>query len=336
MSVRRVAGSVRSSFSTAAAAPSESRIPAWALRISPSAQNEIPVPYGRHRPCRHVTRTGCASTYASSSRDEAALAEARFADDRGEPDRALRDRSVEQARQAAQLLRSADEWRRAGSRQVDPESRPRRDRMEHPDRFGLALERRRRQLLVLEASLRRLPCRLADGDAHLRCDRLDSRRRVDGVASKEALAGPWGDIQPDKRRASVDPDPEPERRAAKGWQALGLLADPERGPDRSLRIVFVRLGHAEDADDGVADELFHDATVDLDEAPRGREISGQHPVDVFGICGLRRRGEADEIAEQRGDDLAFLGERDVIRQAATRSCCRTLTRRGSGWRRRRT
>ena len=36
--------------------------PACALTISPSAQNAIPEPYGRHRPWRHVMRTGSEST----------------------------------------------------------------------------------------------------------------------------------------------------------------------------------------------------------------------------------------------------------------------------------
>jgi hypothetical protein len=44
------------SFVVAVSWSSVSRIPVWALTISPSAQNVIPSPYGRHRPCRQVSR----------------------------------------------------------------------------------------------------------------------------------------------------------------------------------------------------------------------------------------------------------------------------------------
>ena len=54
-------GSTASSFAVAVAGSSDSRMPAWALTISPSAQNVIPSPYGRHRPCRQVTSSGRSS-----------------------------------------------------------------------------------------------------------------------------------------------------------------------------------------------------------------------------------------------------------------------------------
>ena len=40
-----------------------------------------------------------------------------------------------------------------------------------------------------------------------------------------------------------------------------------------------------------------------------RKIAAQHPVDVLGVGAFRRRCEADQIAEQRCDELALLGER---------------------------
>ena len=40
-----------------------------------------------------------------------------------------------------------------------------------------------------------------------------------------------------------------------------------------------------------------------------REVRGEHPVDVLGVGRLRRRVKPDEVAEQRRDDLALLGNR---------------------------
>src|SRR5439155_16404665 len=108
-------------------------------------------------------------------------------------------------------------------------------------------------------------------DAHFRRDRLNSRRRVDGIPREEALAGVGIDVQPDQRLAGVDPDAQPERRTSKRGQAGGVLADPERRADGSLGIVLVRLGYPEDADDGVSDDLPDDSAVRLALAPRVRE-----------------------------------------------------------------
>ncbi len=130
--------------------------------------------------------------------------------------------------------------------------------------------------------------------------------------ARKRSPAPGVTIEADKRLAGVDADAQPQRSAAEGGQARGPVADPEGGSDGPFGIVFVRLRDAEHADDGVADELLDDAAVRLDLATRDREVAGQHPVDVLGIRRLGRRGEADEIAEQRGDDLALLRERHTV------------------------
>ena len=56
-----------------------SRIPAWAFRISPSAQNVIPSPYGRQRPCRHVVNSGRPSMIGEQLGHETALPQPRLA-----------------------------------------------------------------------------------------------------------------------------------------------------------------------------------------------------------------------------------------------------------------
>src|SRR4029079_19838736 len=73
--------------------------------------------------------------------------------------------------------------------EVDAEAGPDAASVEDPDRLGLALERRRRQFLVVDREVRRLPGREPDGDTHLGRNGLDARRRVDGVADDEGIAG---------------------------------------------------------------------------------------------------------------------------------------------------
>jgi hypothetical protein len=62
---------------------------------------------------------------------------------------------------------------------------------------------------------------------------------------------------------------------------------------------------AEDADDGVADELLDGAAVRLHDLAGGGVIDAQDGVDIFGIGSLAHRREGDEVAEESRDDLAF-------------------------------
>ena len=119
---------------------------------------------------------------------------------------------------------------------------------------------------------------------------------------------PGADPEAHERLPGVDPDAELQRRSADGLELLGVLADPKARAHRALGVVLVGGGHPEDPDDRIPDELLHHAAVGLDLRPRHREVGGEHPVDVLGVGRLRGGGEPDEVAEQRGDDLAFLGD----------------------------
>ena len=68
-------------------------------------------------------------------------------------------------------------------------------------------------------------------------------------------------------------------------------------------------GHSEDSDDGIADELLNDAAMTFNRGARRRAIAAQQRVDILGICVLSKRGEADDVAEERRDHLAFLAKR---------------------------
>ena len=89
-------------------------------------------------------------------------------------------------------------------------------------------------------------------------------------------------------------------------QTGGLFDEPQRGAHRALGVVFMDDGNAENADDGVAYVLLHGAAESLDHLARQGAEGAQAGVDVLRVRLLAHRGEADDVAEQRGDGLALL------------------------------
>ena len=134
---------------------SDSKIPAWAFTISPSAQNVIPSPYGRQRPCRQVTSSVQPSAYANSSATRRRLADARLAGDRDELHRPFDDRLVECAAQQREVELAPDQRRRHRPDHVRAEAGRRPQRPPDRDRLGLSLGVDRIERLVLEHPLRR-------------------------------------------------------------------------------------------------------------------------------------------------------------------------------------
>ena len=123
-------GRTSSSFRSRPSASSDSRIPAWALTISPRAQNEIPVPYGRQRPCRQVM--------ASAACRRGPAAPRRGGSCRGPGSPTIVDELGCRSRRAARTGPSAcassvarpTNGPRVAARDVDPEPCPRRDGVE--------------------------------------------------------------------------------------------------------------------------------------------------------------------------------------------------------------
>ena len=192
---------------------SDSRIPAWAFTISPSAQNVIPSPYGRHRPCRQVTKLRPCVDVAAQLGHDPALAKARLAHHRDQLHRLRRHRLLEDPLQQREIDLPADKRRGVRTRQVRPKPRSGSQRLKHTHRLGLALHRRRLELLIVEHHCRRLICRYANGHAHLRRNALQPRGGVDRIAGQEPLARPGTHPQPHERLAGVDPHPQPQRLA---------------------------------------------------------------------------------------------------------------------------
>jgi hypothetical protein len=74
----------------------------------------------------------------------------------------------------------------------------------------------------------------------------------------------------------------------------------------SLRIVPVRARRPEKSDDCVADE-FLDGPAEADQiTANALVVRNEHAVNVLGIDAFCAFGRSDDIAEERGDDLALL------------------------------
>ena len=152
------------------------------------------------------------------------------------------------------------------------------------------------------------PCRLPDQDAVDRCVRLEPRRRVDDVAGDHALALLRPRAERDERLPGVDADTELE---------LGLLvedpvADRECCSHRALGVVVVRDRGAEHGHHGVADELLDRAPEALELVAQPRMVGPEQRAHLLGIHALGARGEADEVGEEDGDDLALLEPRLLV------------------------
>ena len=82
----------------------------------------------------------------------------------------------------------------------------------------------------------------------------------------------------------------------------------ERGANRALGVVLGRGRRAPDGHHGVADELLDRAAVQLDQPAAAVEIAREELARVLAVALLGERGEADQVGEEDGDELA-LGRR---------------------------
>ena len=129
---------------------------------------------------------------------------------------------------------------------------------------------------------------------------LEARGGVDDVPGGHALACIRLCIELHKRLAGRDPHTQLEPLVDRE------LADGERGPYGTLGIVLVRDGRAEERHHRVADELLHRAAVALELRSNAGVVGTENRCHVLGVQRLRLPREADEVAEDDGDDLPFL------------------------------
>src|SRR5215468_5566559 len=96
----------------------------------------------------------------------------------------------------------------------------------------------------------------------------------------------------------------------------------------------MRLRDSEDGHHRIADELFHRAAVELDDALHPVEIAHEKGAKWFRVEALAERGRAGEVAEENGDGLPLLacglgGDRTTARLTEARTSAELMTARGA-------
>src|SRR5207247_355914 len=222
---------------------------------------------------------------------DAALADALLAVDRDEVRPAVALRAGERVLEQLELVVAADERRHRDPRE---HSSIRAGRCPGPDRLIPATHLDRADVLDLDPAEREPMCRGAEQDLSRLGKLLEARCDVDRLAGRERrVAGAGHDL------SGLDSD------AGAQLEALNAVEDLERGANRALRVVLVRLGHAERGHDGVAGELLDRPAVGLDaarhlvEEPRD---TATHDLRV--ARGDERRG-VDEVDEQDRGEFAL-------------------------------
>ena len=106
--------------------------------------------------------------------------------------------------------------------------------------------------------------------------------------------------------------------------SVGEVPNRERGAHSTLWIVLVGHRRAEERHHRVADELLDRAAVPLELLPHTRVVRPEDRLDVLGVESLGTRREADEVAEEDRDDLAFTA---AGRHQAVFTWCRSASQR---------
>ena len=116
----------------------------------------------------------------------------------------------------------------------------------------------------------------------------------------------------DHHVAGVEPDPHPQPLAEPALDVVGHLAQRldhrRRRAHRADRVVLAGAVQAEHGHHGVADELLDHAAVLLDHPLPAREAGADDVAGVLGVEPAREHGEADQVGEQDGDELALLAD----------------------------
>ena len=106
--------------------------------------------------------------------------------------------------------------------------------------------------------------------------------------------------------AGVDADAHADFGGSLGAEPFEVFLHPERGAHRSLGVVFVGDGRAEDRHQRIADHLVDLAAVGDDVGRESFEAEIHQILDVLRIGTLRESSEADEVGEQHRRHAAFV------------------------------
>ena len=226
------------------------------------------------------------------------LPDARRAEHGDEVTPALVDDALPGARQNSELTVTADE----GDSRDWPLADPRDRANGEPGLDGRVLALREDRLRGPELDRAAGPYvrLLADEHSADRRGGLQPGRGVDDVPGDKGLAMFGARIEGHQRLARVHRDAELQP------FVLGPVPDGERGPHRALGVVAVGDRRAEDAHDGIADELLDAPAVALELSPNALVVGNEERPHVLRVELLGAGGEPDEIDEQHGDDSPFL------------------------------
>ena len=232
---------------------------------------------------------------------EPALPHAGLAEDREEVSAAVSDRPRERVLEQLELRLAPDERcaraERAGGAFDRVHDAPRAQRPVQP------LELERTGVLDDEAARGQAVCRRPEQDLARPRRLLESRREVDGLAGDEGRVGVLDD---DLSRLDPDPRLEPE--------LADRVAHGERGLGRALRVVLVRLRHAERGEDGVPGELLDDPAVEHHAVGDHVEEAVDPPPHDLGVATRDEARRVDDVDEQHCCELS-LHTRSVETQA---------------------
>ena len=185
-----------------------------------------------------------------------------------------------------------------------------RDDLPDRDRLALAFGLHGLRLAELERILGGEVGGAADQDPVTRCSRLDSCCRVEDVPRRRPFALARTGSEHYQRLARVNPDADVEvEPLVLGVQLGDTLRDGEPCADRALRVVLVGFRRAEERKHSVAAELLERAAVALELGPYPCVVWRNERLDVLRVELLGARGRADEVHEDRSDDLSLFGRR---------------------------
>lgn len=179
-------------------------------------------------------------------------------------------------------------------------------------RRGNAFEMRGTQRFEFEIALGELVRGLAHENGGGRRDVLHPRRDMNGVANRIVIGVQV--VRPnrvDDDFAGVDSDTNLQRNA--GFQPESIAMAPhgllhaQRRIERTLRMILVRDGGAEQGKDAVAERFGDIPFVVVDGLHHQRNDGLDQTMGLFGIEVVNERGRAGHIGEQRGDGLALAG-----------------------------
>ena len=188
-------------------------------------------------------------------------------------------------------------------------------------------------LAIGDDPARRGLCPLPDEDLSRLGVLLQARRHVDGVPAHHQLAA-CGRLAAGNDLAGVDADPEPHLGVVAIEHTLGerseRIADGQRGANRALGVVLVRLRDPENGEHRVAGELLGGAAVALDLRVDQVEELALELAHILGIESLAECRRAGEVGEEDGHDAALLPVLDGLRLLCERRPAGRAERRGDG------